>query len=274
MNTRTLDRLENSFFNVEKLGNSIVDLRTHKEIASVSDKYTLVKNKDLISPIIEVLGIDSLESINMQGSYNWVYTFNTGRQFEIVPGDIINERLIVQNSYDKSRSFAFMLGAFRFVCTNGLYTGTAHLNYKSIHVGDIPVDDLVSNALNSYECNQFSHWSRLADIELDLDQELDILNGFRAFEVKNSDYASNQTSYWALDKRNDKLNYQINRRASQLVKRDESIDNHRSIWGLYNALNAGINYAISDRQINTKILANKRAEAYCLSLLEDNKVVV
>jgi len=57
----------------------------------------------------------------------------TGRRFNFGTEenpDMVDELLSITNSYNKTRSFQFRLGAFRWICSNGLHSGEALVNYK------------------------------------------------------------------------------------------------------------------------------------------------
>jgi len=270
MNQYALDQI---MFPVEKVKlsdkrYSLVNGRTGLPISEVSNRYTVVQNQDIFTPFIEKFGADNMKTSYSYGAgKHYVAKFFTGREFDFgVPGqpDIIKEQIIVQNSYDKSKSFSFMFGAFRFVCSNGLYTGTALVNFRKIHVGVIPVQEIVQSVMNSYEKNNFATWESLRKVPLTVEKELDLLDKFEALNVSEEARLAKYSGPMA-------KNRWIRNTASYKIKQEETINNQRNGWGLFNQ----INYAI-DRQVQGKsnlgrrIKANQKLENYLLKELNLN----
>ena len=152
-----------------------------------------------------------------------------------------------------------MYGAFRFVCSNGLYFGQAVIAFRKKHVGDIPVDGMVKTVFDNYQSNNFDLWRKLKNASLSKDEQIALLNGFQAYEVKNTE--ANSVYYdWNTNKQ---VNNRIQNIATRLIEKDESIDNQRNAWGLYNQINRAIANVIDNKtQINKIILGNKNAETY------------
>lgn len=272
-NTISLDRVQRAVdqacYPVHKVeaGNgkfNLINGRTGEYISQVSQRYELVSNEKVFRPFVEKFGLENVKRFYQYGKGRYTFAeFETGRTFNLGMGtdqaDIIRERLVVQNSYDKTRAFSFMFGAFRLVCTNGLYSGQALIAFRQKHIGEIPIDDMVNNALNSYHSNSFELWKKLRDVSLTKEQEIALLNGFQAYEVKNTE--ANSVYYdWNTNKQ---VNNRIQNIATRLIEKDESIDNQRNAWGLYNQINRAIANVIDNKtQINKIILGNKNAETY------------
>jgi hypothetical protein len=249
----------------------IVNRQTGKLISEVSQRYTLVPNEKVFMPFVGKFGIERLKTFLTYGGSKYYYAaFNTGRQFDLgLPGvpDLIDERLIVQNSYNKTKAFSFMFGAFRHVCTNGLYSGQAIIAYKKIHVGEIPVDAMVKTVLDSYQSNNFDLWRRFKNTPLSRDQEVALLNTFEPYEVKNEEADS---AYYDWNS-NKQINNRIKERAIALIDKPENVDNQRSAWGLYNQINRAIAATVDSRaQVNKVILGNRNAESYLSEKLSLN----
>ena len=266
----TLERkqraLETSFYDVRVVEhedhNLIVDDREHSRgriISKVSKGYELVRNEDVIKPFVDRFGIENLVSMRSQGD-SITYEIKTGRTLEIVPGDAVEEKLVIQNSYNKTRSFAFMFGAFRFVCCNGLYTGQAFITFKQKHFGTIPIQQIVDGGLQSYDENNFDLWREFATKELTHNEQVELVHDFRAFKAKEEQDIYEVPSYQL--KASNKDNYYINKAATRRIEMATSVDNQRNAWGLYNQLNWAINSALPKGDVNKRITANKRVEDY------------
>lgn len=276
MQERKQRAIDAACFPVEKvrLGGEtfgIMNSRTGRIISEVSNRYTLVPNEKVFRPFVEKFGVDNLKVFWTYGGKKYYYAaFNTGRQFEFgIPGasDLIDERLIVQNSYNKTKAFSFMFGAFRHVCTNGLYSGQAVIAYKKIHVGEIPVDEMVKAVFDHYQSNNFDLWRKFLNTPLSRDQEVGLINSFEPFEVKKEDANSAYFDYNS----NKQINNRIKDRAVFLIDKPESVDNQRNAWGLYNQINRAIAAEVyGSSQVSKLILGNKNAEGYLSGKLSLN----
>lgn len=272
-------KLENTFFNVtkikeQKLDNETQELKdvfylvnreTGKKIVEVSDRYTIVHNRDLVKPIVshftQTKSIDDvLEGVFNYGN-SFFYVINTGRQFEIESGDIVNEQIKIINSYNKTRSFRFMLGALRQVCSNGLIAFSANLcNYKKIHVGEIPISEILTMVLNSYQTNTFDLWRQMSTKPLTKKEQIELINSFCAFEVKKAK-GRNDVGYYQSASF---LNEQVKTIANWKLDKPD-IQGRNSAWTLFNDLNYAIGKSTKD--INQLTGANERLEQYLVNEL-------
>lgn len=270
MQTITTDRklraLEATFFPVEKRrgqdGVELINTNTGARLSGVSERYELVSNRELVRPFVEKYGAESLAHLQVfNGGRSFLYKFETGRQFEIASGDLVKEQLVVQNSYDKTKSFSFMFGAFRFVCANGLYYGQAEATFKQKHLGAIPVQQLLESTLKSAGDNDFGTWARLAKTPLALPEQLETLSKFSAYEVDETlpKYTGNAQT-----------NLRVNRVAAYLLNQTESVDNSRTAWGLYNQINRAIAQVTEKSAVSKRILGNKNAEAFIIDTVKLN----
>lgn len=242
------------FFPVSKVKvlntHRILDDKYGKVLSVVSENYKLVPNAEVVKPFIDHFGIERLEKVTIfNARRSYAFEFNTGREFDF-DGDRIRERLVIRNSYDKTKTFSFMFGAFRFVCSNGLYYAVnSAVVYRKIHVGEIPVSEIINKAINNYSQNDFEFYKKLLSIPLNLDQEIELVNQWQPFESKyNRVYMGNAN-----------LNSRINWTANRLIKNPESKDNQRNAWGLYNQMNQAIRRNVTTSQFNKKILGDQRA---------------
>ena len=249
----------------------LIDNQTGVYISQVSKRYELVQNEKVYKPFVENFGLENIKRFFQYGNGKYTYAeFNTGRKFNLgteEAPDMIDERLVVQNSYDKTKAFAFMFGAFRFVCSNGLYSGQAIIAFRKKHVGDIPVDGMLKTVFDNYQSNNFDLWRKLKNASLSKNDQIALVNGFQAYEVKKEE--ANSFYYdWNTNKQ---VNNRIQNLAVRLIERPESVDNQRNAWGLYNQMNRAIANVVDGRsQINKVILGNKNAEEYLSQRLNLN----
>ncbi len=248
---------------LDKKGNDVYGLfreDTGKMIAEVSDRYTLVHNRQLVEPFVKLFGTP--HTTLLSGNHAHLYKFETGRDFDLGDGDIVKEQFIIRNSYNKSRSYEFMFGALRLVCTNGLYTGVSVFNFKKIHVGDIPVEEMIHEVIARYKENSFELWKKLKEVPLSLTQQLSMVSAWTPFEFKRPE---GQTWNTPTEVKNDR----IKSIARFLLEKPESLDNQRNGWGLFNQMNqATARELYSSAQTPRKVLGDKRAEEYLSKALE------
>ena len=234
----------------------IVNQETGRQISQVSERYTLVKNRELVQPIVEHFGANALTSLRIFGK-SYAYTFETGRNFNFGDGDDVKERLVVVNSYDKSKSFRFMFGAFRMVCSNGLYTGHAVINYRKIHIGNIPVQDITLGVIDNYQNNSFANWYEMKKVSMTLEAQVNFIKNLKLFDVDETEQAQRQSWNPLPAVVN---NRSIERFATRFLSADSSADNQRNAWGLFNQVNRAIAYTLPGGNVQGRITANLRAE--------------
>lgn len=262
-------RLERTFFDVQKV--EVMDPEKGKrfqlvnqygnKIADVSERYTVVRNRDIIQPLVDKFGIENVKRVEQSGN-SFLYEIATGRSIDIDgSGDMVDEKLVAWNSYNKTKAYNFALGAFRAYCSNGCYFGMAFFNYKKIHIGEIPVKSLVDNVLNTYQQNDFKLWKRMAEIKLD-DNVMKLMGaGFNAFDVKDETVLGG----------NKELNESIQRNVNYFLGQNGKAF-PRTVWGLYNAFNSAIaqTFKWKRSQFGKVIAANKTAETYLAKSYELN----
>ena len=81
---------------------------------------------------------------------------------EIEGSDRVNPEIQLFNSYDITWPFIVLLGAFRFVCANGLVVGKKFLHFRKRHVFDfdqIRLNEQVSTSLKRFE-RQTEKWKQ------------------------------------------------------------------------------------------------------------------
>lgn len=246
----------------------IINAENNRVISYVSQQYKLIPNTQVLKPFIEKFGIDKVAGYQIfGGGRSFMLCIKTGRVLEIGVGDRIEERIYAKSSYDKTRAFWILSGGFRGWCSNSLVTSKSHLQYRKIHVGEIPVDELVRQAIMNYEQADYSFWRTLQQIPLDVEQERNLIDLWTPFEVKDKKPEQSTRYYGYGSESNERTNARIRYTAKWLVDRPTSNDNCRNAWGLFNAMNNSIARVLSHGQVDKRILGDKRAESYLESAL-------
>ena len=123
---------------------AIVDCETSKVYSIVSNKYKVLSHDEALEPVLETLekgnhGTFTVDTdLEKEGAR--MFTTITLSDYEVPvgsPDDIVYPQIIVKNSYDLSFRYSVEIGAFRFVCSNGLIIGRKYdlirqKHYKSI----------------------------------------------------------------------------------------------------------------------------------------------
>ncbi|RZB36382.1 MAG: hypothetical protein SRB2_02207 [Desulfobacteraceae bacterium Eth-SRB2] len=152
---------------------AIVNPEIGKVYSIVSKDYKLIRHEDAVqrieSTIDENLELGKYKTVtefyNDGGRMCRTYRFYK-KSVEIKKGDKVNPELHLFNSYDITWPFIVLIGAFRFVCANGLVVGEKYLHFRKRHVFDFEQMDIkkqVSTALNRFnlQTNQWKRWTEL-----------------------------------------------------------------------------------------------------------------
>tara|TARA_R110000824_G_scaffold28442_2_gene95585 strand:- start:1218 stop:2051 length:834 start_codon:yes stop_codon:yes gene_type:complete len=128
-------------------------------IAVVGMKYHLVQNKDIMPQFHEVILASNLDKTGMtkeiqQSHYGAktivTYTF-PAHEIEITPGDFVQLRIMVLNSYDGTWKFMSMVGAVRIACMNGQVVVDSFSSYNSKHTASLDTDVAVAKMETALE---------------------------------------------------------------------------------------------------------------------------
>ena len=128
-------------------------------IAVVGKNYNLVQNADIMPQFHEVILASNLDRTGMtkkiQQSHKGAKTIVTytfpAHEIEIAPGDSVQLRIMVLNSYDGSWKFMSMVGAVRMACMNGQVIADAFSEYSAKHTRSLDVDMAVAKLETALE---------------------------------------------------------------------------------------------------------------------------
>ncbi len=150
MKTNTIEKVSTSYdFPVElapvKTNGIIIPRKsavyrsdTKQPIGIVSDKYEIIKHKDVIESFRKSLKsykhTEKIQVIKNGAQLFATYTFKE-IQVEVKKNDIVGLQIVVKNSYDGTNSLQIALGALRLVCTNGMIIGKQFFSYNQRHIG-------------------------------------------------------------------------------------------------------------------------------------------
>ena len=121
-------------------------------LATVTEKYTLVTNRELVSAVDMAADELGLKVEAERGKYNngrSYYKLVLPNLSMTVPGDSSTTKatLDIQNDYRGGGSLKLLAGWFRMVCENGLVVGEIASRDIKRHTGDIDLMEFVKPAL-------------------------------------------------------------------------------------------------------------------------------
>jgi hypothetical protein len=154
---------------------AVVNPVTEKVFSIVSKDYKLIRHEDAVQRIESAINknrnlgkyITRTKFYNHGGRMCRTYRFYK-KSVEIKKGDTINPQLHLFNSYDVTWPFIVIIGAFRFVCANGLVVGEKYLHIRKRHVyhfDQMDIEEQVATALKRFNL-QTNQWKRWTEIKL------------------------------------------------------------------------------------------------------------
>ena len=152
---------------------AIVNPEIGKVYSIVSKDYKLIRHEDAAQRIESAIDencelgkyITSTKFYNHGGRMCRTYRFYK-KSVEIKKGDTVNPQIHLYNSYDITWPFIVLIGAFRFVCANGLVVGDKYLYIRKRHVyqfDQMDIEEQVATALKRFnlQTNQWKRWTEL-----------------------------------------------------------------------------------------------------------------
>ena len=167
---------------------AIVDADTGKLFSIVSKDYKLIRHEEAIEKVEDTISnIPEFEKFQVKTSF-----YNDGGRMrrtysfpdisvEIMENDKVNPELHLFNSYDVTWPFIVLLGAFRFVCANGLVVGKKFLYVRKRHVyglDQIGLQEEISTALNRFD-QQTSKWKEWSAKRLSRETYAQVMEGMK-----------------------------------------------------------------------------------------------
>ncbi len=154
---------------------AIVNPEIGKVYSIVSKDYKLIRHEDAVQRIESTIDENpklgkyktDTEFYNDGGRMCRIYRFFE-KSVEIKKDDTVNPELHLFNSYDITWPFIVLIGAFRFVCANGLVVGDKYLYLRKRHVYDFEQMDIkeqVSTALKRFNL-QTNRWKKWIELRL------------------------------------------------------------------------------------------------------------
>jgi hypothetical protein len=153
---------------------AVVREDTQEALSVVSDSYTIVPNKEVISKAREAFERLSLPTVEdfrttKNGARLYAEFVIPSIEIEVKKGDVVQMKGIFHNSYDTSKSYTLAVGGYRLVCSNGMMIGEELFRVRRKHIGEINVAELVhevERAVGTYQEEVLPYWQNLAQLEI------------------------------------------------------------------------------------------------------------
>ena len=256
---------------------------TGEELGYSTERYGIVQNADLLSKAesaFDSRGIKyerNVYATNDGAKLRAVYDLQ-GEQFRTtVPmvGDIMNYRLTVQNSFDRTLRVSFALGLMRLVCLNGMQTMEKDIDMVSKHSTKLNLDNLITdsaldNAL-AFLKESGNVYGQLAATKLDDEKGLNILTNLTKKKVMSEKVRERVAGIWS------------NR--GDLLRTNNTDPN---LYNLYNSVTQHLTDDVEEtrfeysNRIGTQVLRNfeaalrnpKRLTSLVKPVVDDSQIVV
>ena len=178
---------------------AIVNPEIDKVYSIVSKDYKLIRHEDAVQRIERIIDENlelgkyktDTEFYNDGARMRMIYRFYE-KSVEIKKGDTVNPELHLFNSYDITWPFIILIGAFRFVCANGLVVGEKYLYFRKRHVyhfDQMDIKEQVATAFKRFNL-QTKQWKSWTELRLTEKTHADVLKAMKfgkkaTAEIKN-----------------------------------------------------------------------------------------
>lgn len=185
---------------------AIISKDTEKVIGVVSDRYQIVRNRDLVKSLEDYLTESDTKFIrtgagcNLTGSQFWANyrfpdikaTFGNHPKFKVP--DTVELMLDLLNGYGGGRSYGFSLGGFRLICLNGARAKQIFYQAKEVHSNKEAAHQLnefmiasVSTAVKIFKEQLVPSWDKLKSDKFDKAIAVNVLQALelgKLYQVK------------------------------------------------------------------------------------------
>jgi len=206
---------------------------TSECLGTTSEQYGLIQNADLLDAAHAALDARGLSGytertlIACEGRrFYSEFTF-ANKQLATSVGDVFGFKLTLQNSFDRSRRAALMLGFMRLVCLNGASTLEKEFAATRKHSNKVSVDFL-AEAIDKALANGHSAlkvYETMAQAAITDEQGINVLNQLVLADALSGSLRDDIQPLWLNPRRNE--------------------DKGRNLYNLYNAVTEHLTHKVS-----------------------------
>lgn len=117
------------------------------EIPAPTSTYTPISHRSIISKVEDMCEENRLEIIDRSYQTSKGYQQITGKYTLNLKDDDIGCMIAFQNSYNKTLSVKFAIGASVFVCSNGMVLGDQTIKRKHTGTSDLDINHFITQAI-------------------------------------------------------------------------------------------------------------------------------
>ncbi len=213
-----------------------------------TEKYGIIQNEELHNVALEALAAKGLKDYTertiVSGAGERFYSEFTfkNKQLASSVGDLFGFKLILQNSFDRTKRAAFIMGFLRLVCSNGMATMEKEFSATSKHSSKVSaafIGDAVDRALAKSQ-DALGAFDLLANVALGDEQGQTVLANLERNDLLSGVLREEIETLWLAPKRQE--------------------DKARNLYNLYNAVTEHLTHQVSaDRyeyanKVNSSIL--------------------
>lgn len=132
---------------------AIVSTTDRRVLGMHGSRYRLITHEEAFAAVEQCLSASSIRqegrethvSFSHHGARAFCDYHFPAEQTNLAQGDAVCLRIVVVNSYDQSSALRVVVGAFRFVCSNGMMIGEEYAGYSHRHTGGLLMDHFTSS---------------------------------------------------------------------------------------------------------------------------------
>lgn len=230
---------------------ALYDTNTDQFFSIVSPQYQIVPHQDVCGKIEEVMDSRGLKPeirtdfVNGGAMMKRTYTFKD-EKYDIGDGDKISPSLYFFNSYDKKMKLRLDLGAFRWVCSNGMVSGESFYRHIAVHkTGSISFNrEDLDKAFDKFS-DQIDTWSEWRNQEAKIEDLVGFMAAAKLSKAGNAWIEREILKHGEIQK-NDK----------DLITGIPAM----SYWMLYNIFTAYTTHQIQSLRMRTQVEAALRSQ--------------
>lgn len=245
--------------------------------------YQVIRHAEIVKEAREAvakLGLKAKESTSLlQNGGRMYHSFDFDTEaIEPAPGDFINMRLTLVNSYDLSRPIGFEVGGVRQVCTNGLMAFRKAFFEMHKHSGGFNLDETVEKmekAVDTFKLHMLGFFKIMGNTPVSVAVGLALIKECMEKKVMPEKYINAVQDIWEHPDRVNEVipatdaSGKVIKDSFITVMSDPSMDKARTAWTLYNAFTVVLTHYVYS--IERRMLMHQAVQSRISALINKRK---
>lgn len=218
---------------------TIYNVTNEKTLGVMAQGYKIAQNEQIF--LAALREIDNA-GINTANAFTRVRIDNDGERvmaeivfpetsFEVVVGDVVALSITVTNSFDGSGAFSIKMGAFRFICANGMVSASKIIAYKSAHTASLDIGFAAKTIASGMAQYNEDSEAMLLQAQTSVDEQ----TVYEALCIMNKIDTSKAATY---------AQYMAEIRPT--LKRQPAIERHMALWNKYKSELGATQWALNN----------------------------